>query len=132
MKTNGGDEFSYKSLETQMVHKKIVFFWSLSDQAPDAAVKNVIEKALKICNAAGVNIVYSEPALTCSLYEIFDNQVFVIGGSFTDDQNDLVELLNERIAKESKFQLEWRSFPEIYIAQLKSDAGIIGASFMVQ
>ncbi|MEC7820179.1 MAG: ROK family protein, partial [Actinomycetota bacterium] len=67
-----------------------------------------------------------------SLYEIFDNQVFVIGGSFTDDQNDLVEILNERIAKESKFQLEWRSFPEIYIAQLKSDAGIIGASFLVQ
>ncbi len=67
-----------------------------------------------------------------SLYEIFDNEVFVIGGSFTDDENHLVELLNERIAKEAKFKLEWRSFPEIHIAQLKSDAGIIGASFLVQ
>ncbi|MBB37750.1 MAG: hypothetical protein CL515_02220 [Actinobacteria bacterium] len=67
-----------------------------------------------------------------SLYEIFDNQVFVIGGSFTDDESDLVDLLNERIGKETKFQLEYRSFPEIHIAQLKSDAGIIGASFLVQ
>jgi len=58
--------------------------------------------------------------------------VFVIGGSFTDDESDLVDLLNERIGKETKFQLEYRSFPEIHIAQLKSDAGIIGASFLVQ
>ena len=56
MKTNGGDEFSYKSLEIQMIHKKIIFFWSLSDQAPDSAVKNVIEKALKICDAAGLTL----------------------------------------------------------------------------
>ena len=74
MKTNGGDEFSYKSLAIQMIHKKIIFFWSLSDQAPDAAVKNVIEKALKICDAAGVNIIQSEPTLTLSLYEIFENK----------------------------------------------------------
>ena len=67
-----------------------------------------------------------------SLYEIFDNQVFVIGGSFTDDESDLVNLLNERIGGEAKFKLEHRSFPAIHIAQLKSDAGIIGASFLVQ
>ena len=61
-----------------------------------------------------------------------DNQVFVIGGSFTDDESDLVNLLNERIGGEAKFKLEHRSFPAIHIAQLKSDAGIIGASFLVQ
>ena len=33
-----------------------------------------IEKALKICFAAGIDIVQSEPALTVSLYEIFESK----------------------------------------------------------
>ena len=73
-KTIGKPKFSLKPLRDNGINKKIIFFWSLSDQAPDAAVKSVIEKALKICDAAGMNIVYSEPMLTCSLYEIFESK----------------------------------------------------------
>jgi aspartyl-tRNA(Asn)/glutamyl-tRNA(Gln) amidotransferase subunit A len=73
-KTNRKPKLSLKPTRYNSINKKIIFFWSLSDQAPDAAVKNVIEKALKICDAAGMNIVYSEPVLTCSLYEIFESK----------------------------------------------------------
>ena len=73
-KTNGKPKLSLKPPQIHSINKKIIFFWSLSDQAPDAAVKSVIEKALKICDAAGMNIVYSEPMLTCSLYEIFESK----------------------------------------------------------
>ena len=55
-------------------NKKINFFWSFSNQVPDADVKNVIEKALEICSAAGVDIVQSELAPTTSLYEIFESK----------------------------------------------------------
>jgi len=73
-KTNGKPKLSLKPPQIHSINKKIIFFWSLSDQAPDAAVKSVIEKALKICDAAGMNIVYSEPMLTCSLYKIFESK----------------------------------------------------------
>lgn len=73
-KTNGKTKLSLKPIRDNSINKKIIFFWSLSDQAPDAAVKSVIEKALKICDAAGMNIVYSEPMLACSLYEIFESK----------------------------------------------------------
>lgn len=73
-KTNRKPKLSLKPTTDNSINKKIFFFWSLSDEAPDAAVKNVIEKALKICDAAGMNIVYSEPMLTCSLYEIFESK----------------------------------------------------------
>ena len=73
-KTNREVKLSCKSLRNHKRNKKIVFFWSLSDQAPDTAVKNVIEKALEICDAAGVDIVRSVPTLTLSLYEIFESK----------------------------------------------------------
>ncbi len=65
---------SFKSLCTNKKNKKIRFFWSFSNQVPDADVKNVIEKALEICSAAGVDIVQSELAPTTSLYEIFESK----------------------------------------------------------
>ena len=65
---------SFKSLCTNKKNKKIRFFWSFSNQVPDADVKNVIEKALEICSAAGVDIVEPKLALTTSLYEIFESK----------------------------------------------------------
>ena len=65
---------NFKSLGTHIKPKKIKFFWSLSNQVPDPAVKNAVEKALEICSAAGVEIVQSEPALTVSVYEIFESK----------------------------------------------------------
>ena len=64
-----------------------------------------------------------------SLYEIFDNQVFVIGGSFTNDSNQLIELVIERTNQINKYS--GRNFPEIYFAKLKSDAGLIGATLLL-
>ena len=65
---------SFKSLGTHKKNKKINFFWSFSNQVPNADVKNVVEKALEICSAAGIDIVQSELALTTSLYEIFESK----------------------------------------------------------
>ncbi len=73
-KTLGEVKFSSKSFGNYNRNKKIIFFWSFSDQAPDAAIKNVIEKALKIFDAAGIDIVQSEPTLTMSLYKIFETK----------------------------------------------------------
>ena len=73
-KTLGEVKFTSKSFGNYNRNKKIIFFWSFSDQAPDAAIKNVIEKALKIFDAAGIDIVQSEPTLTLSLYEIFETK----------------------------------------------------------
>ena len=73
-KTIGKPKFSLKPLRDKGINKKIIFFWSLSDQAPDAAVKSVIEKALKTFDAAGMRIVQPEPTLTLSLYEIFESK----------------------------------------------------------
>ena len=64
-----------------------------------------------------------------SLYEIFDNQVFVLGGSFSDDGNDLVDLINERFKQFNPYTK--RTFPDINIAKLKSDAGLIGAALLL-
>ena len=75
-----------KSASTKNMIKKINFFWSLSAQVPDAAVKDVIEKALEICCAAGIDIVQSEPALTVSLYEIFESKFL---GGITKKVNSL-------------------------------------------
>ena len=63
-----------KSFGRHIKPKKIKFFWSLSNEAPDLSVKNAVEKALEICSAAGVEIVQSEPALTVSVYEIFESK----------------------------------------------------------
>ena len=73
-KTNGKTKVISKPLRDNKVNKKLIFFWSLSNQPPDATVKNVIEKSLKICESAGVNIVHSEPTLTFSLYDIFESK----------------------------------------------------------
>ena len=73
-KTIGKPKFSLKPLRDNGINKKIIFFWSLSDQAPDAAVKSVVEKALKTCDAAGMRIDQPEPTFTLSLYEIFESK----------------------------------------------------------
>ena len=65
---------SFKSKGTHKKNKKIIFFWSFSNQLPDTDVKNVIEKALEVCSAAGVEVVLSEPKLTASSYKIFESK----------------------------------------------------------
>ena len=61
-----------------------------------------------------------------SLFEIFDNEVFILGGSMSSEPYDLIELLQRDI--DSRYKFPARNFPKIYIASQGEDSGIIGAA----
>ena len=63
-----------------------------------------------------------------SFFEIFNNEIFVLGGSMADKPYDLLELLNEFILKNYEFKA--RDFPLIEISKFKSDSGILGAAIL--
>ena len=63
-----------------------------------------------------------------SLYEVFDNKLFIIGGAFSEEDNDLILLLKSKIQELDIHGI--RSFPDIKMARLKSDAGIVGAAYL--
>ena len=61
-----------------------------------------------------------------SLFEIFDNEAFVLGGSMSSEPFDLIKLIQSDIKKRYKFPS--RTFPEVFIASQGEDSGIIGAA----
>ena len=61
-----------------------------------------------------------------SLFEIFDNEAFVLGGSMSSEPFDLITLIQDDIKNRYKFPS--RNFPEIFIASQGEDSGIIGAA----
>ena len=61
-----------------------------------------------------------------SLFEIFDNEAFVLGGTMSSEPFDLLELIQNDIKNRYKFP--FRNFPEIFIASHGEDSGIIGAA----
>ena len=61
-----------------------------------------------------------------SLFEIFDNEAFVLGGTMSSEPFDLIKLIEIDIVNRYKFPS--RNFPEIYIASQGEDSGIIGAA----
>ena len=61
-----------------------------------------------------------------SLYEIFDNEAFVLGGTMSSEPFDLITLIEEDI--KNRYQFPFRNFPEIFIASQGEDSGIIGAA----
>ena len=61
-----------------------------------------------------------------SLFEIFDNEAFILGGTMSSEPFDLIELLESDI--KSRFKFPSRNFPEIFIASQGEDSGIIGAA----
>ena len=61
-----------------------------------------------------------------SLFEIFDNEAFVLGGTMSSEPFDLIELLQRDI--KSRYKFPSRNFPEIFIASQGEDSGIIGAA----
>ena len=65
-----------------------------------------------------------------SLFEIFDNEAFVLGGTMSSEPFDLIELIQSDIKKRYKFPS--RNFPEIFIASQGKDSGIIGAALLAQ
>ena len=65
-----------------------------------------------------------------SLFEIFDNEAFVLGGTMSSKPFDLIELIQSDIKKRYKFPS--RKFPEIFIASQGKDSGIIGAALLAK
>ena len=63
-----------------------------------------------------------------SLFEIFDNEAFVLGGTMSSEPFDLITLIQADI--KNRYQFPSRNFPEIFIASQGEDSGIIGAAAM--
>ena len=61
-----------------------------------------------------------------SLFEIFDNEAFVLGGTMSSEPFDLITLIEEDI--KNRYQFPSRNFPAIFIASQGEDSGIIGAA----
>ena len=61
-----------------------------------------------------------------SLFEIFDNEAFVLGGTMSSEPFDLITLIQDDI--KNRYQFPSRNFPEIFIASQGEDSGIIGAA----
>ena len=61
-----------------------------------------------------------------SLFEIFDNEAFVLGGTMSSEPFDLITLIQDDIKK--RYQFPSRNFPEIFIASQGEDSGIVGAA----
>ncbi len=61
-----------------------------------------------------------------SLFEIFDNEAFILGGSMSSEPFDLIDLIQIDIKNRYKFPS--RTFPEVFIASQGEDSGIIGAA----
>jgi|TARA_B100002052_G_scaffold216237_1_gene198198 predicted NBD/HSP70 family sugar kinase len=61
-----------------------------------------------------------------SLFEIFDNEAFILGGTMSSEPFDLIELI--QIDLENRYKFPSRKFPEIFIASQGEDSGIIGAA----
>ena len=61
-----------------------------------------------------------------SLFEIFDNEAFILGGTMSSKPFDLIELI--QIDLENRYKFPSRKFPEILIASQGENSGIIGAA----
>ena len=63
-----------------------------------------------------------------SLFEIFDNEAFILGGSMSSEPFDLINFIQMDIKNRYKFPS--RNFPELFIASQGEDSGIIGAAVL--
>ena len=61
-----------------------------------------------------------------SLFEIFDNEAFVLGGTMSSEPFDLITLIQDDI--KNRYQFPSRNFPQIFIASQGEDSGIVGAA----
>ena len=104
-----------------------------SELAKIFATKNVgsvlFDNTLNLTNseqAARDEIIQNISNGLLSLFEIFDNEAFILGGTMSSEPYDLIELLESDIKRRYKFPS--RNFPEIFIASQGEDSGIIGAA----
>ena len=63
-----------------------------------------------------------------SLFELFDNEIFVIGGSMTKNPYNFIHLINKYIKK--NFDFPNRSFPIIKLSKAREDSGLLGAALL--
>ncbi len=63
-----------------------------------------------------------------SLFELFDNELFVIGGSMTQNPYDFLSLIKEYI--KINFEFPSRAFPEIILSKSRADAGLLGSALL--
>ena len=63
-----------------------------------------------------------------SLFELFDNELFVIGGSMTQNPYDFLSLIKEYI--KLNFEFPSRAFPEIILSKSRADAGLLGSALL--
>lgn len=104
-----------------------------SELAEIFATKNVgsvlFDNTLNLTNseqAARDEIIQNISNGLLSLFEIFDNEAFILGGTMSSEPYDLIELLESDI--KSRYKFPSRNFPEIFIASQGEDSGIIGAA----
>ena len=104
-----------------------------SELAEIFATKNVgsvlFDNTLNLTNseqAARDEIIQNISNGLLSLFEIFDNEAFILGGTMSSEPFDLIELLEGDI--NSRYKFPSRNFPEIFIASQGEDSGIIGAA----
>ena len=65
-----------------------------------------------------------------SIFEIFNNELFVLGGSISSQPYSLLNLIKDNI--DINFTFTARVFPEIKISKFKSDSGVIGSALLAQ
>ena len=63
-----------------------------------------------------------------SLFELFDNEIFVIGGSMTKNPYNFIPLIDKYIKK--NFDFPNRSFPIIKLSKAREDSGLLGAALL--
>ena len=104
-----------------------------SELAKIFAIKNVgsvlFDNTLSLTNsetAVRNEIIQNISNGLLSLFEIFDNEAFVLGGTMSSEPFDLITLIQADI--KNRYQFPSRNFPAIFIASQGEDSGIIGAA----
>ena len=134
---DGGKKGSFESSVAASVWTKKCI--ELTEENPDSefakafANKNVgsvlFDNTLSLTNhesAARDEIIQNISNGLLSLFEIFDNEAFVLGGTMSSEPYDLIKFIQSDINNRYKFPS--RNFPEIYIASQGEDSGIVGAA----
>jgi glucokinase len=137
VKGDGGKKGSFESSVAASVWTKKCI--ELTKENPNSelakafANKNVgsvlFDNTLSLTNhesAARDEIIQNISNGLLSLFEIFDNEAFVLGGTMSSEPYDLIKFIQTDINNRYKFPS--RNFPEIYIASQGEDSGIIGAA----
>ena len=104
-----------------------------SELAKKFAIKNVgsvlFDKTLRLTDLEAAErdkIIQNISNGLLSLFEIFDNEAFILGGTMSSEPFDLITFIQSDI--KNRFQFPSRNFPEIFIASQGEDSGIIGAA----